>query len=390
MINRINYTTLIPYFICTTSYLFSAIINITIVEQILVLNESSSSVLDRVYHYDILGYSIAGLLLFIFSVYLNFRKITIFSLLIYIICTFNIGFFEFSGIVQKIYPIIYSGTNLLIITTLLCYIFNNNQIKREYLLSFFILSWSIAYFLAHLLLSYKSFKVISVDLIAIRELVILNTISIGIFLFIFISNPYFKSLKYKTVNSLLVLKNVDLELLGSFSIFYIMMAVLYSYELYQFTDTLLTITISEIKYYILFAMLFVSILAPKFVFKYNHHKINILCIATLLFTILAAPFWNNDLALSSFCWFIIASALYLYFCSNLLIIATKFTQSYLQLATILYMLAGSIGYYCSYIIMENIENTDNEYNLLISICFVLFSLFTYYLYRYKKYNLGKW
>jgi hypothetical protein len=54
------------------------------------------------------------------------------------------------------------------------------------------------------------------------------------------------------------------------------------------------------------------------------------------------------------------------------------------------MLAGSIGYYCSYIIMENIEDTDNEYNLLISICFVLFGLFAYYLYRYKKYNLGKW
>jgi hypothetical protein len=142
-------------------YLFSAIINITIVEQILVLNESSSSVSHEIYHYDLLGYSIAGLLLFIFSSYLNFRKIKIFSLLIYIICTFNIGFFEFSGIVQKIYPIIYSGTNLLIITTLLCYIFDNNQIKREYLLSFFLLSWSIAYFLAHLILSYKSFKVIS-------------------------------------------------------------------------------------------------------------------------------------------------------------------------------------------------------------------------------------
>ena len=62
MITKINYTTLIPYFICTTSYLFAAIINIEIVEQILVLNESSALVLDITYHYDLLGYGSINIL----------------------------------------------------------------------------------------------------------------------------------------------------------------------------------------------------------------------------------------------------------------------------------------------------------------------------------------
>lgn len=114
-----------------------------------------------------------------------------------------------------------------------------------------ITSWIFSSFLESLCASscYKSFKAFSLDLISMRVLIIPNKISMGIF-YLFYFEPFFNSLKFKTFNSLLVIKNVDTELLGSFRIFYIIMAVLYSYELYQFTDTLLTITIWEIKYYI--------------------------------------------------------------------------------------------------------------------------------------------
>jgi hypothetical protein len=40
-------------------------VNIEVVNEILVLKEASSSILDKVYHYDILGYVVAGLTLFI-------------------------------------------------------------------------------------------------------------------------------------------------------------------------------------------------------------------------------------------------------------------------------------------------------------------------------------
>ncbi len=390
MNTKINYKALAPYFICMVTYLFAAIVNIEVVNEILVLKEASSSILDKVYHYDILGYVVAGLTLFIFGNYLGFRKIIIFNLLIYIASVFSAGFFEFSGIVQKIYPMIYSGTNLLIITTLLCYIFDSKKLDQAHFLSFFIFSFSIAYFLAHLVLYYKSSGITSINLTSIRELIIINIISAGVFLFAFILNPCFHIPKHKTVNSLIVLKNVDLELLVSFTIFYIIMTIFYSYETYQLTDTLLTISVSKTKYYIFILMFLASAFVPKFAFKYNLHKINILCITSLLFTLLSMPFWSTDIVLSTVFWFIIAAALYLLFCSNLLILAAKFTHFYLQLAIILYMLAGSIGYYCSYIVADNVESADDEYNFLTSICLVLVALLIYYLYRYKKSNLGKW
>jgi hypothetical protein len=229
-----------------------------------------------------------------------------------------------------------------------------------------------------------------VDLSSVRKLVIVNIILIVNFLGAFIFHPCFHLLKNKTVNSLVVLKNMDLELLASFTIFYIIMTIFYDYEIYKFTETLLMISVSAIKYYILSMMFFVSIFASKFIFKYNMHKINMVCITILLFMLLSTPFWGDDIVSSSICWFIIATALYLYFCSNLLMLAAKFTHFYLQLAIILYALAGAVGYYCSYIIADNVDSADNEYNFLISICFVLAGLLTYYLYRYRKNNLGRW
>ena len=390
MNTKINYKAFIPYFICMIAYLFAAMVNIELVEQTLILKEASYSTLEKVHYYGILGYVASGLILFIFGNYFSFRKIVIFNLLIYTVSVFNLGFFEFSETFQKIYPMIYSGTNLVIITTLLCYMFDDKKIHKTYSLSFLLLNISIAYFLARLILSYISPEKGLVDLSSIRKLVIVNIIPIIIFLHVFILTPCFYSLKNKTVNSLIVLKNMDLELLASFTIFYTIMTIFYGYEIHKFTDTLLMISVSKIKYYILIIMLFVSIFASKFVFNYNMHKINILCIIILLFFLLSMPFWSTDMVYSSIYWFIIATTLYLYFYSNILMLVAKFTHFYLHLAIILYMLAGAIGYYCSYIIADNTENADDEYNFLISICLVLVGLLIYYLYRYKKNNLEKW
>jgi hypothetical protein len=364
--------------------------NYTIVEQILVLNEATTLILYKVNYYNILGYVVASLALFIFNSYANFERIVIFTLLAYVVSTFNIGFFEFSGIIQKIYPMIYSGSNLIIITSLLYYTFNNKNLNQEYLFCFSVLNCFIAYFLAHFILSYKSFEVILLNIVSIRELIIINIISVVIFLGAFISNHYFHSSKQKMTNISIVLRNIDLELLSSFSVFYIIMAIFYDYEIYEFTDTLLIITVSEIKYYIFISILFTSIISSKFFFQKNYHKVNILCIVILIFTFLVIPYWSSNLILSAFCWFIISMTLYLYFWLNLLILAQKFTDSNLQLGIILYMLSASVGYYCSYVIMSNIKSIDNEYNLVTTICSVLFFLLIYYFYRYKKYNLAKW
>ena len=390
MNTKINYKASIPYFICITTYMFAAIVNIQVVEQVLVFKEIPAGLLDQVYHYDILGYLIGSLMLLFFSNYFHLQKIIIFNLLIYALSVYNVGFSTFSELFQKIYPMIYSLTNSVIITSLLYYIFSDKRITHKYSIAFFLFSIFIAYFLAQIVLYYIFLGTDSPDLVLIRILVIVNIIPITIFLCSFLLSSCFHQLKTKPVNSLIVLKNIDLELLASFSIFYITMTVFYGYETYKFTDNLLMISVSNIRYYIFAGILLLAVFLSKFIFNYNPHKINIACITALLLMFSSISFWSNDILLSSISWFLIAIFLYLYFCSNLLIIAAKFTDFYLQLAIILYTLAGAAGYFCSYIAAENADVNDDRYNFLIPICLILGTTLLYYLYRYQKNQLEKW
>lgn len=390
MNTKINYKASIPYFICITTYMFAAIVNIQVVEQVLVFKEIPAGLLDQVYHYDILGYLIGSLMLLFFSNYFHLQKIIIFNLLIYALSVYNVGFPTFSELFQKIYPMIYSLTNSVIITSLLYYIFSDKRITHKYSIAFFLFSIFIAYFLAQIVLYYIFLGTDSPDLVLIRILVIVNIIPITIFLCSFLLSSCFHQLKTKPVNSLIVLKNIDLELLASFSIFYITMTVFYGYETYKFTDNLLMISVSNIRYYIFAGILLLAVFLSKFIFNYNPHKINIACITALLLMFSSISFWSNDILLSSISWFLIAIFLYLYFCSNLLIIAAKFTDFYLQLAIILYTLAGAVGYFCSYIAAENADVNDDRYNFLIPICLILGTTLLYYLYRYQRNQLEKW
>ena len=390
MNTKINYKASIPYFICITTYMFAAIVNIQVVEQVLVFKEIPAGLLDQVYHYDILGYLIGSLMLLFFSNYFHLQKIIIFNLLIYALSVYNVGFSTFSELFQKIYPMIYSLTNSVIITSLLYYIFSDKRITHKYSIAFFLFSIFIAYFLAQIALYYIFLGTDSPDLVLIRILVIVNIIPITIFLCSFLLSSCFHQLKTKPVNSLIVLKNIDLELLASFSIFYITMTVFYGYETYKFTDNLLMISVSNIRYYIFAGILLLAVFLSKFIFNYNPHKINIACITALLLMFSSISFWSNDILLSSISWFLIAIFLYLYFCSNLLIIAAKFTDFYLQLAIILYTLAGAVGYFCSYIAAENADVNDDRYNFLIPICLILGTTLLYYLYRYQRNQLEKW
>ena len=390
MNTKINYKASIPYFICITTYMFAAIVNIQVVEQVLVFKEVPAGLLDQVYHYDILGYLIGSLMLLFFSNYFHLQKIIIFNLLIYALSVYNVGFSTFSELFQKIYPMIYSLTNSVIITSLLYYIFSDKRITHKYSIAFFLFSIFIAYFLAQIVLYYIFLGTDSPDLVLIRILVIVNIIPITIFLCSFLLSSCFHQLKTKPVNSLIVLKNIDLELLASFSIFYITMTVFYGYETYKFTDNLLMISVSSIRYYIFAGILLLAVFLSKFIFNYNPHKSNIACITALLLMFSSISFWSNDILLSSISWFLITIFLYLYFCSNLLIIAAKFTDFYLQLAIILYTLAGAVGYFCSYIAAENADVNDDRYNFLIPICLILGTTLLYYLYRYQRNQLEKW
>lgn len=388
MKTKINYKALIPYFLCTMTYSFAAIMNAGLMEHVFVLKELSYNDLEKIYYYDILGYIFGAFALLICNNYFTLRKIVIFNLLIYILSVFALSFIALNPKLTAIYSMVYSGTDIIIVTILLCYIFNDKKIINIDALSLFFLSIVTAYFLVEFCLSHNPYQA---DLNLTRNLVILNIIPIAIFLFIFIfADNFNSSTQNKNTGSLSILKNIELELLSSFVIFYILMTIFWGYEVYALTDSLLMISVSDTKYYIFIAMLATSILAPRFIFKYNPHKINILSILCLLLLFLSMPFWGISFFLDSICWFLIGMILYMYFWSNLFILAEKFESANLQLTIILYTLAASIGYYCGYLTIEITEDTIGEKSFLISICFVLFVLLGYYLYLYKKNNLKEW
>lgn len=387
----INYRALIPYFFCILAYSFASIMNTRLIGEILVLREVSYNTLENMYFYDILGYFLAAALLLISSSYFNFWKIVAFNLLIYILCVFSLGLFDFPIRLMELYSMIYSGTNLVIITILLCYIFNDEKILNINALSTFFLSMCSAYFGVEYFLSKDNNAEALGNVSQIHRLLILNIIPIAIFLFIFTFGTSFKSsLKKVTINNLSVLKNIELELLSVFTIFYILMTIFFGYDIYALTDSLLMISVSEAKYYIFIAMIITAIFTPKYIFKYNAHKINIACISLLLIMFLSMPLWGVSFFLDSICWFVIGMVLYIFFWSNLFIIAEKFSSPYLQLTILLYILSASIGYYCGYLTIDIEEDTVGKNSFLIAICFVLVVLLIYYFYAYRKNNYKKW
>lgn len=387
----INYRALIPYFFCILTYSFASIMNTRLIGEILVLHEVSYNTLESVYFYDILGYFLAAASLLVFSSYFNFWKIVTFNLVIYVLSVFSLGLFDFPTRLMELYSMIYSGTNLVIITILLCYMFNDEKVININALGIFFLSMCGAYFGVEYFLSKGNNTKALGDVSQIHKLLILNIVPIAVFLFIFTFGASFRSsLKKVTINSLSVLKNIELELLSVFTIFYILMTIFFGYDIYALTDSLLMISVSEAKYYIFIAMIITAIFTPKYIFKYNAHKINIACISILLIMFASMPLWGASFFLDSICWFVIGMVLYMFFWSNLFIIAEKFSSPYLQLAILLYILSASIGYYCGYLTIDIEEDTVGENSFLIAICFVLGVLLLYYLYSYRKNNYKRW
>jgi hypothetical protein len=388
---KINYPALIPYFLCIVTYSFAAIMNKELMEQLFIFKELSYTSVENIHYYDIIGYIVGGITLLIFGNHFSFRKILILSLLIYFLSLISISFLDLTIKLTQIYSMIYSATNFIIFTILLCYIFNDKKIHNFEALSVFFISICAAYFLVVYCLSFISTSHNSINMNLIHKLVKLNVTPVAIFLFIFtFASSFNLTIKSKNANSLMILKNIELELLSAFVVFYVLMSIINGYEVYTLTDSLLMISISVAKYYIFTAMIITAIFAPRFIFRYNAHKINILCITVLLLMFFSMPFWGTNIIFGSVCWFIIGTLLYTYFWSNMFLLAEKFESPYLQLTIILYSLAASVGYYCGYITMDVSEDTIGKNGFLVAICFVLFFLLAYYLYLYRKNNLKQW
>lgn len=391
MKTEINYKAVIPYFICTVTYIFAAITSSELISQTLIFYETSYNDLEHIYYYDILGYAIAGVILMIISSYFSFKQIAIFSLCVHLTSLISLGFSRYDERLTEIDALIYSGTNLIVIAILLSYSFSDKKITKSLAMSSFFAGITIAYFLADLLLQLLVPNDEDTSPLALKTLAGFAICCILMFLFIFINNVNFKSsVKSKTSNILIILKNIELEMLSFFSMFYIIMTIFYDYEVYELTDSLLIMSVSMTKYYLFIVIFFIAIILQRIIIKYGSYKVNFICILGLLFTFLAMPFWGHNSFASYIFWPLIGILLYIFCYSNFIILAEKFEGSALRSAIILCSVSAAIGYYCGYITIDNTTEDLSETRFLISICLVKTSLLAYYFYAYKKYNLSKW
>ena len=185
----------------------------------------------------------------------------------------------------------------------------------------------------------------------------------------------------------IVIKNMEIESLVSFSMFYVMMSVRNGFEVFSLSHQLEVLSTNTISL-ITFGAISISILLSKIIFpNVNKHKVNIICLLSLTsFFLLIHTVGDSEIKLGLLL-LLIGVLIFLPLIGTLLILAEKFEGINLACAIAIYALAASIGNYCGYITIDTSENTLGDDGFLISICFVLLSLLLYYLYLFKKLKL---
>jgi hypothetical protein len=224
----------------------------------------------------------------------------------------------------------------------------------------------------------------------LKGLVIANVILTGALVLINLSYPIFKK-KIKTTdyNFSGVVRNMELEIICGFSLFYILMVVIDGYDIYSITDQLFTIVDSSIQHYMLALIVFIVSLLLLYIKKVNIHMVNICCIGLSFSLFVTMKYWAEHKILGLIGWFVFGLLISIIAVGNLLVITKKFDEINLVLSISLYLLGCCSGYYCGYITIDTAEDTLGENGFLISICFVLFSLLIYYVYLFRKYRLSQ-
>ncbi len=370
------------YFFCVVVYFVVLDVNETFLTSLRSNYEVSFSEYDQIEYYKILGYIAASIFLLIFSrfISLNVSMIlcTILYLLSIVVITSDVNsqtnFFYFS---------LYSASYLVVGSTIFLYIFCDTKLGSELNLICICLASIVSFFI-------NEIKFFIVTINGLAGLVITNVILLGIFVLINLSYPIFtKEIKATDYNFSGVVKNMELEIVCGFSLFYILMVVIDGYDIYSITDQLFTIIDSSIRHYMTALIVFIVSLLMLYIKKVNIHTVNICSIGLSLSLFVTMPYWAEYKILGLVGWFILSLLYSVIVVGNVFLITKKFDEINLVTAISLYLLGCCVGYYCGYITIDTSENTLGENGFLISICFVLFSLLIYYVYLFRKYKLSQ-
>lgn len=375
-------------------YVFMFWSNASIIQDTLIYKFATEEIFEYLFIYKIIGYLVAPIFFIIFENILSYKKIMLISLSVYFIAISTIITSSSYNMI-KLYYLVIGIAALLFYSTLFCKIMLHainhkaNILKSLYISLSFII---VGYIISELVLNLVFYDVIHMT---IKNLVILNLIPI---LLIIIISLFTKSVYLLNITVSPSFTNINyhmmLESVSGFCLFYVAMCILIDYKIYPITQTLLMISLSNLKYYITFFVLITIYPTSIFILKYNKYRVNLVLIATLLFIFLMMPILYQYQIISIILWVIILYILIVMFCNNIIILSEKYQQRQLTNAIAIYFLMCSFGHYAGYVVSiafaDHLVNILGIHGFLLSVYAVWFMLFIYYFKIYKDKKLSQW
>lgn len=376
------------YSLCAVSFYSYIIINAKILEEFFAQVSLIFVDLDSIEFFKTLGYIIASVIVVLFTLNLSFYKTILIALPLNFLSCFSIALLGADSIIMAPSIIAYSATSLMM---LLLFIGKMFELRKEKGLSLIILILA-EMLIAYTITVYLNLFNINYDLYGIEVIYTFKANIIPLLIFcgmIFSFRDYKTKYNSEEYNFNIVVKNMELEFLMAFVVFFVLMSLRSGYEVFSFSHNMYFLS-AELIGFIYFSTIVSVIILLKFrLNKHNIHKANILSLIVLILLFLLLPIIGRYVFPLVVSMILIGVAIGLLFIGNIFILTEKFSGINFTSAFAIYSLASSMGYYCGYITINVSEKTLGPNGFLISICFVLTNLLIYHLYLFRKLNYSK-
>ncbi len=384
MFKRNSLSGFLVTFLCVVSFCTCVFVNTKILDVHLSFEGLSFTYFDNIEFFKMMGYIVASVMAVIFIYWLSFFRGVMIALPLYYFSCFNIVYLDADGAATMFYFAIYAATFLIMALLLLEKLLEQEASRPIDSLILMILAYLVSY------IAVMYFDIFAIENkegnISFVYAFIINIVPLSIFGW-FIFKDYSKKRNADGYTFNIVIQNMEIESLVSFVMFYAIMSVRNGYEVFSLSHHLEALSTNSISF-IVFGAIFLSILLSKMILpNFNKHKVNIICLASLISSFLLIHTVGGSEFKLSLLLLLIGVLIFLPLIGTLSILTEKFEGVNLACAIAIYALAASIGNYCGYITIDTSENTLGDDGFLISICFVLLSLLLYYLYLFKKLKL---
>lgn len=386
MFKKNSFSGVLVYSLCAVSFYCCILINAQILEDFFAYKHLSFYDYDHIEFLKMLGYVLASAIIVLFTSILSFYRVVLIAMPLNFLCCFCIIIFELDDAIMTLSLIVYGATSMMMVLLFIDKMFELRRSKKlnlvillpaEMLISYIIIVYFNLYSID------KDFE--DIDMIYTFKANIIPLLIFCVMVFAF--KRYRSKRDHEGYNFNIVIRNMELESLMAFVVFFTLMSIRNGYEVFSLSHKMHSISSETIRFICFSAIVIPVILFKFFLSKRNIHKTNITSLICIILLFLLLPVLGQDSTFLIINLMFIGVAIVLFFIGNVFILSRKFEGINFTSALAIYALAASMGYYCGYITIDTSEETLGPNGFLISICFVLTSLLLYYLYLFKKLKL---